>query len=78
MALYRELEQARFEPREVATLSEAYEMTLHQLRLKDRSDPMTELLAAKVIQVFRLGERDPKVIANRAIAELGARPLREN
>ena len=78
MALYRKLEQAKFEPRDVATLSEAYELTLHQLRLTDRTHPITELLAAKVIQVFRLGEHDPRIIARRAIAELGARPFSEN
>ena len=78
MALDRQLEQARFGPREVATLTDAYELTLHELKLKDRTDPITELLAAKVIQIFRLGERDPKIIANRAITELGARPFPEN
>ena len=59
-------------------MTEAFDPTLRQLGLSDRTDPITELLAAKVIQVFRLGERDPKTISDRTIRELGARPISES
>jgi len=46
------------------------------LRLTDRSDPLCELIAAKIIQVYRLGEQDPPRLCVRAIKELGV-PLPE-
>jgi hypothetical protein len=33
--------------------------------------PLTELVAAKIIQVTRMGERDPPRICARALQELG-------
>jgi hypothetical protein len=44
---------------------------LKLLRLHDRTDPVCELIAAKIVQVFRMGERDPARICARAIKELG-------
>ena len=41
------------------------------LRLKDRTDPLTETVAQKIIDVFRNGERDPPRICARALLELG-------
>jgi hypothetical protein len=40
-------------------------------RLDDRADPITEIIATKVIEVFQSGERDPTEICNRTIKELG-------
>jgi hypothetical protein len=49
----------------------AYEGALRALRLKDRTDPVTELIAKKIIEITRSGERDPPHICARAIKELG-------
>jgi len=65
------LQQASFGPAEVAILTDAYDSTLSLLRLIDRTDPVCELVAAKVILVYRLGEHDPAKICARAIKELG-------
>ena len=69
--IQRLLQQAAFAPEEVKHLSAAYDAALEMLRLKDRTDPVCELIAAKIIQVYRLGERDPPKICARAIKELG-------
>jgi len=42
-------------PEEIAVLTEAYEATLQQLRLVDRSDPITQLIAKKIIEIGQRG-----------------------
>jgi hypothetical protein len=59
MAIYRLLQQAAFDDRTVKIMTQAYEAALRELELRDRSDPITELIATKIIEVVRLGERDP-------------------
>jgi len=63
--------EAAFGPDEIARLAKAYEAALELLRLKDRDDPITELVAKKIIEVARAGERDPPRICARALKELG-------
>jgi hypothetical protein len=69
--LHRLLSQASFGPDEIRVLTESYDCALQLLRLKDRTDPVCELVAAKTILVYRLGERDPAQLCARTIKELG-------
>ena len=78
MAIYRLLRVdaepaggTSFSPEEVAQLTEAYEFVLASLELKDRDDPITELIAKKIIDLFGRGERDTLEIHDRTIRELG-------
>jgi hypothetical protein len=49
MAIYRILQQSAFAaPEDVDRLTAAYEQALKQLRLVDRQDPVTELIARKI------------------------------
>ena len=41
------------------------------LRLVDRTDPVTELVAQKILEVARSGVHDPAHICARALKELG-------
>jgi hypothetical protein len=34
-------------------------MTLQHLGLKERNDPLTEIIAVKIIELAQTGERDP-------------------
>jgi hypothetical protein len=52
----------------------AYEDALRVLRLADRQDPLTELVAKKIIEVAQHGESDPIRIRTRALEELGVTP----
>jgi len=54
----------------------AYEGALSVLGLADRTDPITEIIAKKIIEVAQSGERDPLRIRARAIAELGIPPFK--
>jgi hypothetical protein len=65
------LQEASFGPEEIKGLTLAYEATLALLHLKDGTDPVCELIAAKIIKVYREGERDPARICARAIKDLG-------
>jgi hypothetical protein len=67
VAIQRLLREASFGPDDIRRLTAAYEGTLDLLRLLDRTDPVTELIAAKIIQVYRMGERDPPRICARAL-----------
>ena len=71
MAIYRLMREASFGPDETAFMSEAYETALKKLRLVDRNDPVTELVAAKIIEITRRGVKSPADICNQVIAELG-------
>ena len=71
MAIYHFLREGDFAPEDIQRLSKAYEASLEMLRLKDRAGPITQLIAAKIVQVYRKGEIDPPRICARAIRELG-------
>jgi hypothetical protein len=75
MAIYRLLQDVAFGPDEIDIMTAAYEATLKELHLVDRADPVTEIIARKIIEVARTNERDPARIAMAAIEELGI-PLR--
>lgn len=71
MAVYRLLREASFDEADIRRLSVAYEGALSLLRLEDRNDPVTEPIAAKIIEIFRAGETDPPKICERDLKELG-------
>ena len=69
--MQRLLGEAVFPPEDIARMTKAYDAALQLLRLTDRHDPVTEIVAKKIIEVTRAGERDPPKICARAIKELG-------
>lgn len=71
MPIDRLLGEGTFDQADINRMTAAYEAALRLLRLKDRNDPLCELIAAKIIQVFRSGELDPPHICARALKELG-------
>jgi hypothetical protein len=71
MTIHTLLKKTTFGPDEIERLVAAYEKTLQALGLKDRSDPITQLVAEKIIAVGRLGIEDPEDISKLALKELG-------
>ena len=59
MPIYRLLERESFDPEVVALLCGVFEDVLATLGLVDRLDPVTELVAEKIIELAKAGERDP-------------------
>jgi hypothetical protein len=72
MTMQRLFKDTTFGPEEIERLVTAYEATLRALGLKDRSDPITQLVAEKIIAVGRLGIEDPAEISKVALKELGS------
>jgi hypothetical protein len=70
MAIYRLLLDGAFSPEEIRYLTHAYEGALRILHL-DRSDPATNVLAQKIIEVAGGGETSPSRICEMAVKELG-------
>ena len=70
MPIFRLLKDNSFAADEVARLVMAYEETLRALRLVDRTDPITELVAQKIIEIGQTGLRDPSEIARAAVKAL--------
>ena len=64
-----------FGPDEIEVMTAAYEGALIDLRLSDRNDPITELIAKSIVNVTATGERDPIQIKERAINALGCAEL---
>ena len=71
MAIYRLLRNSPLKPEEVSRLEAAYEQALRTLCVKERDDPLTEMIAKKIIKIAKTGIRDPTQIAARVIKELG-------
>jgi hypothetical protein len=59
MPIRQLLDSNAFNPEEVIMLRDVFEDTLRELKLVDRSDPVTLLIAKKIIGLARRGERDP-------------------
>lgn len=74
MAVYRLLQNSAFGPDEIERITTAYEDALRVLRLANRADPITEIVAKKIIEVAQTGERSPIRIRERALNELGVPP----
>jgi hypothetical protein len=70
MPILRLLQNSHLSEEDVARLVEAYERTLRALGLVDRSDPITELVARKVIEISRSGVRNPARISRLAVKAL--------
>jgi hypothetical protein len=64
--------QAAFDPEAVDVMVGVYEKACTALGLTGRSDPITELLAKKIIEAAQTGERDPLRILQIALDALGA------
>ena len=73
MAIRRLMQNKVFGPKDIERLVAAHELTLRALRLKDRDDLITQLVAEKIIAIGRLGIEDPAEISKLALKELGLR-----
>ncbi len=70
MPIYRMIRDGVFEPEAIERMAAAYEHALRVLQLTDRTDPITEALARKIIEIAEVGERDPDRLCQRALAAL--------
>jgi hypothetical protein len=72
MAIYRLIANGSFGPEETKAMTAAYEAALLDLRLADRDDPITEIVARAIVGVASTGERDPVTLKDRALHAIRA------
>ena len=61
------------ERKEISRITEAYEQALHTLCVKDRDDPLTEMIAKTIIKIAQTGVHDAVQLSALAIKELEIR-----
>jgi hypothetical protein len=71
MPINRLLRDGKLAPEEAERLNRALKLVLSALHLVDRNDPLTDLVARKVIEVGTTGVDDPSEISNIVIRQLG-------
>jgi hypothetical protein len=70
VAIYRLLQNSAFAPEDISPLVAAYENCLCVLG-PDRSDPIAQLIAKKIIEIGQTGMRDPVQVGRLALEEIG-------
>jgi hypothetical protein len=70
MPINRLLKGMNLEPERVEALNRAFDLALRSLRLADRNDPITEIVAKKIIEIEATGVRDPVEISESAVKQL--------
>ena len=70
VAIYRLLQKSMFGTDDIARLATAYESALRVLELSDRDDPITEIIARRIIEAAQTGLRDPDSLCATAIKDL--------
>ena len=66
-------EKTYFSPEDITALATAFEDTLRTLRLADRNDPIVLMVAKKIIELARQGERNPERLRALVISQFEKR-----
>jgi hypothetical protein len=64
------LRNSYFTPEDATVLMGVFEQALQDLRLVHRNDPAVTLVAKRVIELARLGERNPKLLRDAVLKSL--------
>jgi hypothetical protein len=72
MAIYRLIANGTLGPEEIKAMTAAYEAAVLDLRLVDRDDPLTEIVARAILSITSKGERDPTTIKDRSLNAIRA------
>ena len=67
MPITKFLEGTVFDPETVKLMGTAFDNACRRLGLVDRTDPLTAVIASKIISAAKLGERDPQRLCDEAL-----------
>jgi hypothetical protein len=67
---HRMLQGTAFDDQAVKAMTAAYEATLPELGLTDSNDPLTEIVASKIITYYQKGECDPQRLCKLALKDI--------
>jgi len=65
------LNSERFDPETIRLMGLAYEMTLIALHLADRGDIANDVVAHKIFELAKAGERDPERLCEGVLKQWG-------
>jgi hypothetical protein len=71
---YLDCDGFRFDPETKRIMGVAFEMTCAALRLADRDDPVVAIVAKKIVELAKAGERNPDLLCEQALRDLRAPP----
>ena len=67
MPIYRLLQNTAFDPETVNGLALVFEDVCRRLGLAERTDPLRDTVARKVIEIASAGERDPMRLCDKTL-----------
>jgi hypothetical protein len=70
VAIYQIIQTASYSPEEIERLTTAYKGALLLLQLANRTDPINEIVAKRIINAAKNGIRDPEELCAWAIKDL--------
>jgi hypothetical protein len=77
MAIYRLLRKdVSFDPETIEAMHSAFEKVCAELDLNSKNDPAAEIVAMKIIEAAKAGERDPATMRLSTLFALG--PTRDD
>jgi hypothetical protein len=71
VTVHRVFQHLPMHPEDIELVECAFELALDALRLVDRADPATNLVAKVVVEVYQTGIRDPEQVAKLTVRRLG-------
>jgi CRP-like cAMP-binding protein len=72
--IYPLFQKQAFGPELIAAMGAALDDTLRGLKLSNRDDPLTTIVAKKIIEIAQTGERDPQRIRERVLQSMNPAP----
>jgi hypothetical protein len=73
VGIHKLIANGSFGPDEIEVMKAAYEAALVEVRVGNPDDPITDLIARAIVNVIAIGERNPEIVAERALNALGVR-----
>ena len=70
VAIYQMIKTASYSPEDIERLTAAYDDALRLLQLANRTDPISEIVAKRIIDAAKTGIRDPEELCAWAIKDL--------
>ena len=74
MPIRPHLNGQKFDPETIRVMGIAFEMALIALRLADRGDLANEIIAQKIMELAKAGERDPERLCEGVLQEFRRPP----
>ena len=74
MSITMFLDGQNFDPETRRVMGVAFEMTRTALRFADRHDLVVEVIASKIIELAKAGERNPDLLCERTLNDLRQPP----